>query len=273
MLKQEKSSFYKCIDYMSLYFDENDASFSYSDRQALCNWGYQTIKACNVDISRSTVLIAISYFDRFLSDSASTDNGILSDLPRIQLAFVTCLVIALKVNSGFNVESNFVSNVVCRNMYDAQELIDMEIEILRVLSFKLSGPTAHDFIDYFLEATQCLEGVQQAFVVQFSKALVDLAATKYKLAIQLPSELALAAICCALEYAGLTSVNSLSFLQTISGLRLNDTKLRSMFKTMIRLVVHELVPEMEREAIMERQRNDGSDSVSSESSPVCARDL
>ena len=274
MLKQEKSSSYKCIDYISAsHSGDSEAAFSCSDRQALCNWGYQAIKACN-DISNSTVLAAITYFDRFLSSSAIIVNEIRFDIPRVQLAFVCCLVIALKVNSGFHVESDFVSEAICKNMYEAQELIDMEIEILRVLSFKLSGPTGHDFIDYFLEVTPCLEDYYKWFVSKFSKALVDLAVTKYAMAIHLPSEIALAAICCTLEYAGLTSTNSLSFLQTISGLDMNDAKLRSLFKTMIRLVVHELIPAREAEALMERQsNNDDTDSASSECSPTSVRDV
>ena len=271
MQQQEKSSSYRCIDYIST---SDDADFSCSDRRALCDWGYKAIAACHGVISRSTAVAAIGYFDRFLSSSAPRDTRILSDLPRIQLAFVACLVIALKADSGFHVESDFVSSTVCRNMYEAEEINAMEIEVLRALTWKLSGPTAHDFVDYFLEATPCLEGALKEIVQQFSKTLVELAVMKYDVAIRPPSEVAVVAICCALEYAGLGSARGLSFI-SISGLDLNDATLRSLFNTMIDIVVLEFLPGSE--AAFERQRDDSENySEASRRSPMCVsgpRDL
>jgi hypothetical protein len=36
-------------------------------------------------------------------------------------------------------------------MYDANEIIAMELNVLQALKWKLNGPTPHDFIDYYLE--------------------------------------------------------------------------------------------------------------------------
>jgi hypothetical protein len=234
MQHQEKSISYKCSDYISTA----KVLVSASDRQALCNWGYQTIAACN-GVSRSACVVAILYFDRFLSSSAPAAKRALEDIHDFQLAFVTCLVIALKVHSGFNVESEFVSNVVCKNMYDAEDIIGMEIEILKALEWRMSGPTPHDFIDHFLEAIPSIGGIHHEFLSRFSKGLVELAMMRYNVAIQAPSEIAFASICCALQYAEFSStIDSLSYLnlKVISGLSLTDVK--SLFEIMLN-VVHE----------------------------------
>jgi hypothetical protein len=143
MHQQENSTSYRFVDYMST---ETNV-LRPPDREALCNWGYQTVAACN-GVNRSTAAKAISFFDRFLGTSAPAAQQALADVGDSQLAFVACLVIALKVHPGFNVETDFVSNVVCGNIYDASEIIAMELHVLQALGWKLNGPTPHDFIDY-----------------------------------------------------------------------------------------------------------------------------
>lgn len=263
MQQQETSPSYRCTDYIS---SSDNVEFSCSDRRALCDWGYKTIAACN-GISRQTAVVAISYFDRYLSSPASSAKRTLSDLPSIQLAFVTCLVIALKTDSGFHVESDFVSSVVCKNMYQAEEINTMEIEILRTLSWKLSGPTAHDFIDYFLEATPQINGSDKEFTRYFSKALVEVAVMNYDVAIRLPSEVALIALWCALEYVGFGRATDLPFI-SISGLDLNDAAMRSLFKTIIDIVFLEFLPgrDSERQQV---EGDDGTNSEASRHSPTC----
>jgi hypothetical protein len=166
---QQKEKAYRCTDYMSM----SNAAVRPEDRQALCNWGYQIIAACAV--SRSTAVTAFSIFDRFLSSSSPA--AALADVQDFQLAFVTCLVIALKVRSGFKVETDFVSETVCGNMYCPEELNETEMRILKALQWKLNGPTSHDFIDYYIEAMM-IEGIHREFLTRFSKALVELAVTR-----------------------------------------------------------------------------------------------
>ena len=172
-----------------------------------------------------------------MSSNTSAAKQALNDVTKCQLAFVTCLVIALKIHSGFNVETDFVSNVITKNSYDAEELDEMEIQILYSLGWKLNGPTPHDFIDYFLEVmpgvnVTCLDRAKR-----FSKALVEAAVTSYITVLHYPSEIAFASICCALHHIDTSSLmNSLPFLQMISGLDFRHGGLRLLFKSMIALV-------------------------------------
>ena len=243
MQQQENSPSYRCNDYMSTTHVVTPIH-----REALCHRGYYTI-ATYVGITPSTCATAISYFDRFLSSSSPTARRALLDLHELQLAFIVCLVIAVKSHAEFKVEPDYVSNVFCGNVYTPAEINCMEREILQALSWRLTGPTAHDFIEYFLEMTAHLEGDERTRVFYFSKGLVDFAMPKYNVAIRRPSELAFTVISCAVQYVGLGSLECLPSLQMVSGFDLlNDPELVSLYQTMTGLIrewiasVEHLVP-------------------------------
>ena len=278
MQRQEKSASYRCTDYIS---SPCNTIFSSMDRHVLCEWGFNSIGAFS-GISCTTVVHAISYFDRFLGSSTLIANRVMSNINHIQLAFVACLVVALKVKAGLNVETEFVSRVVCRNRYSTQEINAMEMEVLQALSWKLNGPTAHDFIDYFFEDMPYFDedGVQKDIVVQLSKALVELALREYKVAFQLPSQIAFGAITCALDYAEPSSSSrSLAHLYEISGYDPNDAELRDVlgkirFLAMITLNSLRTGRDRRATATGRYQNNDNdADSVSSESSPRSIADF
>ena len=282
MQEQEVSASYRCTDYISLV---HNVEFSCMDRRALCGWGFKIIAVSNAKcngnvISRTTAVVAISFFDRFLSSHTPSAMRVLSDIPSIQLAFVACLVIALKVKDGLNVESEFVSKAICKNTYNAQEINAMEIEVLRSLGWRLNGPSANDFIDYFFEEMPYFDGggVQKEMAVQFAKALVEQSVMEYTVALRLPSQIAFAAICCAVEYVSPSCfANCLAFLQRISGLEPDDANLRLVLETMVDLVICECIhTEQDQQASStERQQNDDEEvnSVSTENSPSCISNI
>ena len=254
MQQLEISASYRCTDYIAS--PHNEAAISCLDRKALCDWGFSVITTLT-GISRATAVVAILYFDRFLGSSTSSAKRALSDTPRLQLAFVACLVIALKVKAGLNVESQFVSGMVCNDMYAAEEINDMEIEILQALRWKLNGPTAHDFIDYFFEEMPYWDedGIQKKMAKSLSKTLVESAVTEYKLALQLPSQIAFAAISYTLDYTTPSSFEScLAYLCTISGIDSNDVELRSARDDLRNLVIRSLLSDYSPGILAERRR-------------------
>ena len=224
---QERSASYKCSDYLS-----RTQAIDPSHRHALCKWGYDTIAACD-GVSRSTAVVAFTYFDRFLSSNSPAAERALNDVAECQLAFVSSLVIALKIHSGFNVESDFVSEVVTRNAYNADEINSMELEILHSLSWKLNGPTPHDFIDYFLEVMPGVDGTRLELIQNMSKTLVESALTRYAMVMHLPSEIAFVSILCAIHRLELALLaDGLKYLKIILGVEFRDFKLRSLIQTM-----------------------------------------
>ena len=57
---------------------------------------------------------------------------------------------AIKNRGGVKLSSDFVAEVVCHGLYTSDEIYVMEIEILQALSWKLNGPSPHEFIDALL---------------------------------------------------------------------------------------------------------------------------
>jgi hypothetical protein len=143
----QESTTYKSFDYMN---SEAEIAVCPSDRESLCIWGYSVIAHCR-GIDRSVVAVAISYFDRFLSSSDPSARQALNHTVKFQLVFVASLIIALKVHSSLNVGANFISDVLCDDLYSAKDITDTENKILRALNWHLNGPTPRDFIGGFLE--------------------------------------------------------------------------------------------------------------------------
>ncbi|KAL7504967.1 hypothetical protein ACHAXN_002521 [Cyclotella atomus] len=243
---QERQSPYARADYMNA--STSDIEDCPSAREALFNWGYQTIAACN-GVTRSTAVKAFSYFDRFCSTSAPAARQALRHTANFQLAFIACLVVALKIHSGFNVETDFVSSVVCSNEYSPKEICDMEMEVIRALGWKLNEPIPHDFIDYYIELVPWVEGIHSEFLARFSKGLVEQALTKYSFALHYPSELAIASIYCVLRYTDFNADEVLSVIETtLFGMNYNNLRIRVLVRDMT-LVVHELLSDPESNAV------------------------
>ena len=229
MQEQERAGVYRCTDYLSYRTDMTP-----DDRQALCNWGYQVI--ANVSgISSFTAVKAISYFDRYMGASPECRG-----LEIIQLAFITSLVIALKMDSGIKVELDFVARSVTKGTYDEEEIRWMEMNMLQALDWRLSGPAPHDFIDRFLEVIPGLEAMHHDFLERLSKAVAEVAITRYSVALQYPSVTAFSAICCALEYLGsIFAIDSLSIrhsLQHVSGISCNNSSQKLVIESMLHIM-------------------------------------
>jgi hypothetical protein len=252
MLSQEKTTYEFC-DYLNL----KDTAVCAADREILCTWGLSVVDACS-GVDKSAVAVAVSYFDRYLSLSEPSAEQALNDRFQFQLAFVACLVIALKAHSGFNVEVDFISDVVCDGSYKVEEIIGMENEILRSLQWRLNGPTPHDFIDGFLQVVPALKSQQVEFLSRYSKHIASVGITSYFVALHCPSTIAYASISCALQYMDAVSpvdgVSILQYLNMIPGAT-DGSRLQMLVRTMLSLV---------------RCSEDGRDyaSVTSEASPV-----
>ncbi|KAL3779700.1 hypothetical protein ACHAWO_004734 [Cyclotella atomus] len=186
------------------------------------------------------------HFGLFMGSNSRSVELARADIGTAQLAFVTCLVIALKTHSGLNVESDFVSNTICRDMYGADEIIQMELEILQSLQWRLSGPLPHDFIDSFLQVViPFVDSRHLNFLSTCSKALVERAVKRYDVALQYPSVIAFTSICCALPYlqviSPVESMTVLHYMKSVSGCNFEDPAAWRLYKTMVELM-HEFLP-------------------------------
>ena len=146
----------------------------------------------------------MSYLDRFMATSSPRAKVALTTRHEYQLATVACTVIALKNRGGIkHLGSDFVAEVVCHGLYSKDELDDIEMEVLNALSWRLNGPTPHEFIDALVGLLSAISEDDNAssslLLTEHSKIKVDNAVLDYNLALQSSLALAYAAILTSLK--------------------------------------------------------------------------
>jgi hypothetical protein len=199
-MQAQESQYQISADYLS----SPSATVTSSDRRALCSWSYEIIESFS-NISREISCIGISYLDRFMATSSARAKVALTSRWEYQLATVACMVIAIKNRgTGVKLGTSFVADVVCNGMYTNDELDAMEMEVLQALTWRLNGPSPHEFIDAivgFLPASNVNGGVDATSLLlsKISKIHVEAAVLDYDLALLSSSNLAYAAILTSLQ--------------------------------------------------------------------------
>jgi len=139
-----------------------------------------------------TLYLTVNLADRFLQKV---------DIPRneLQLVGVTALFLASKYEEIYPPQvADIVS--ICDNAFSDEEIIQMEVKMLRALKYKITIPSAHCFLVRYLKAAH---GNKR--IVQLSSYILDSTLQNYELLEFLPSELASAAVMIARNEAGRNS--------------------------------------------------------------------
>jgi len=199
-LMQAQEPYYRIgADYLS----STSATITAADRRALCSWSYEIIESLS-NINSEVACIGMSYLDRFMATSSPRAKVALTTRHEYQLATVACTVIAIKNRGGIkHLGSDFVAEVVCHGLYSKDELDDIEMEVLNALSWRLNGPTPHEFIDALVGLLSAISEDDNAssslLLTEHSKIKVDNAVLDYNLALQSSLALAYAAILTSLK--------------------------------------------------------------------------
>jgi hypothetical protein len=163
-------------------------------------------------LGREIACIGMSYLDRFMATSSARAQVALSSRYEYQLATVACLVLALKNRGGVKLDTTFVADVMCQNMYTTNELDAMEMEVLQALTWRLNGPSPHEFIDGLVRLLPSIsfygDGSDESplfLLSEHSKIRVETAILDCELALQSSLSLAYAAL--------LTSLSNRSVLE------------------------------------------------------------
>ena len=181
------------------YLSKSEATVTPEDRRTMCSWCYQIADLCSID--RGVACIGMSYLDRFMSTSSNRSMDALLSRTEYQLAAVSCLVIALKCRSGIELGTGFVAETVCQGVYTEDELDAMEMEVLGALTWKLNGPSSHDFVDAIvgLLPPSCCSGGASSSLVLAARVHLEAAALDYSMAMHPSSALACAALLSSLK--------------------------------------------------------------------------
>lgn len=141
--------------------------------------------------------LAINIMDRYLAK-------VEVDRDTLQLVAVTSLWIAGKYEEIYPPEVKDCVYSTDR-AYTKQNIIDMEADILDVLRFSLAVPTGYPFLMRFLFITNCTKTMIWAAMYYMERMLQEHDALKF-----LPSELATAAVCLALNHPEIRDAGGLA---------------------------------------------------------------
>jgi hypothetical protein len=190
------------------YLSSTSATITAEDRRALYSWSYEIIESLS-NINSEVACIGMSYLDRFMATSSPRAKAALITRHEYQLATVACTVIAIKNRGGIkHLGSDFVSEVVCHGLYTSDELDGMEMEVLQALSWRLNGPSPHEFIDALVgllptssseDGSEDVNASSSLLLSKYSKMQVDAAVLEYDLALQSSLVLAYTAILTSLR--------------------------------------------------------------------------
>jgi hypothetical protein len=204
------------VDYLSSSSHKENVIVTPANRRVMCNWCYKIAELSSVD--NVVVCIAMSYLDRFMATSLSDHNNNSSTVARralgcrheYQLAVVTCLFIAMKLRGKWQFGADTIATEICSGMYTKEEIEIMELEILHALSWRLNGPTAHDFIIAMVNLLPRNSNNNNSSVapistlVQLANDHIEAAILDYEMALQPSSRLAYVALLASLQRSDVT---------------------------------------------------------------------
>lgn len=154
MLTQEQ--YYLCHDYLNIgkhsahhmmQFDRCDL-IDETCRAKMTEWCFHVVDCTN--LRRETVSIAMGYLDRFLCSSSLRAERARRDRKEYQLAAMTSLYIAVKINEPLEMDAGLVSRL-SRGLHTAAEITALEHEMLVALSWRMCEPCPHQICNYLIE--------------------------------------------------------------------------------------------------------------------------
>lgn len=138
----------------------------------------------------------MSYLDRYL---ATLEGRVaLTDRKFYQLAAMTSLYMAIKINEPLEMETSLLADL-SRGVYTDLQIAQMELEILRALEWRLAGPTPLAFIQHFMALVTNVDTRVKAAIMDYARYQVELSVSSLDLVPRNASEIALAAILNAME--------------------------------------------------------------------------
>jgi len=191
ILKAQESTKYVSHDYLANLSQSSDHIDKWC-RSQMIEWCFQVIDY--IQFERETVIIAISYLDRFLSSNSPRAKSAMRNRKEYQLASMTSLYMAIKL-----VEPTILNLSVLTELgqgsYSPEEFNKMEMDILFGLNWLLNGPTALSFLElYSAFLPTNIAGVSTHKIIESARYQVELSAKDYDLVTHKPSSIAVAAM-------------------------------------------------------------------------------
>jgi hypothetical protein len=155
MRSKENDTNTRCKNY---HTDEVDGQC----RKAMVEWCFTVVDA--FDLSRETVAIAISILDRYLSSNNGISSKVLLNKQMYQLATITCFYTAVKIHEPVQLGISMLLKL-CRGFYKDNDIVDMELDILRALDYRIYASTSPiEYVRLFLQLLPEWEDVSELII-------------------------------------------------------------------------------------------------------------
>lgn len=175
-------------------------------REKICYWTYSVVDHFN--LSRRTVAISINIFDRYLASKGNSCDGSAA-----LLVSLTTLYIAIKAHERKKIKLSTLVDL-SRSQFSAEDIENMELEILKSLQWFIHPPTPVDFISFYVKFLPPSVSVPTRHnLFELSRYNVELAVCDPFLVDALPSTIAFSAILNVLEKEISTDVIPMSCRQ------------------------------------------------------------
>lgn len=202
---QEESS-YRCCPYFSESSSSSSSSLGKSkllpkptpkSRKTIIDWCYEVIDFYGYD--PMNVSITLNYLDRYLGTEFGSHE--LQDINTFQLAAMTSFYLAIKINDPKEMSMRLLTQI-SRGLYTSEQFIQMEMQILTCLKWKVNPPTATHFLELFMELLMSSYDIHpelHEILSRLNAEQVKKAGGQYKLISCNPSIIALSAMLNSLE--------------------------------------------------------------------------
>lgn len=138
------------------YYRNSTGFMNASDREKMAQWEYRIVD--HFDVPRYLVGIAFSFLDRFTAKCTC-------DRQAYKLAAMTSLFTAMKLHNPRRFSINTLA-ALSRGEFNASQIAQMELIMLKTLDWRLSPPTTQSFIHvwgrYLIEGGYDMEPVERA---------------------------------------------------------------------------------------------------------------
>lgn len=167
MCRQEEQAYQTSKDVYYNSSSSNNMAVDADCRDKMVQWTCQVVEF--LKFSQETVAISMNYLDRYcmVSPQAREDRN------HYQLATMTALYTAVKLHEPVAMEPKMIS-MLSHGAYSAQQVEEMEQEMLAALQWRMNPPTALSFVRLLLDLI-ALDTMTKKTVYDISKYQTEIA--------------------------------------------------------------------------------------------------
>jgi len=213
-MRRQEDTIYFCTDYLKQ--TKSPKMVNELCRTKMLAW---CLKCADLGIcNRDTVVISMSYLDRFLSSSTPRAMNAIENRKEYQLASMTTLYMAIKLFEPFKTDLTDLCTLI-ENNFEAIDFAQMELDILSALNWHVHGPTVLSFIEHLfavVPTTSTCNDIVQKSLIQKCKQTTELTLGDYYYVTQKPSTVAFTIIYNSLKKIPSDQINAADRLSLLS---------------------------------------------------------